>query len=369
MGVTRRFTVALGIAVAISAVFGGPFSPPTVSAVVGLSMMPVGGQESTGDLAKVASVKDGATGRLPRTPAGRPDLQGIWTNSTSTPLERPASFGDKEFFTEDEAREFAKQRLDRFKNQPSNVHYDDYLWLGNPDRATKAPTSLRTSVIVDPRDGRLPPLTAEAQKRVKERTIPVSERMPADGPEQRTALERCIMWPHQGPPMLPSGIGPAVDYNTNLQIVQTPDRLLMLQEMIHDARIIPVDGRPHLPRPIRQWFGDSRGRWEGDTLVVETSNFTDKYYFIRRTGSPSLDAIHARGTQSALRVVERFTLTSSDTIRYQFTVDDPTTWTKPWSGELTMWRTQGPLYEYGCHEGNYGLVNILRNERYLEKMD
>jgi hypothetical protein len=168
--------------------------------------------------------------------------------------------------------------------------------------------------------------------------------------------------------MLPNG-GPEINYNANIEIVQTPEAVVLYQEMIHDARVIPVDGRPHLPPQIKQWLGDSRGRWEGDTLVVETTNFTDRVYNIRRTPSPSLDAFHTRGPDSKLRVVERFTLAAADALRYQFTVEDPTTWTQAWSGDYVMWRATGPLYEYACSEGNYGLPNILSIERNRERAD
>jgi len=302
----------------------------------------------------------------PRTADAKPDFHGIWAKTTPVPLERAPELGLKASFTEAEAREASKQRAARRVSQIADVHYDDTIWLAIADDPANVPVDLRTSIITNPPNGRLPSLTPEAQKRVMERSIPLSA-MPAEGPEVRTALERCIMWVHQGPPMLPSG--PELNYNMNIEIVQTSETIVLHQELIHDARVIPLDGRPHLPSQIRQWLGDSRGHWEGDTLVVETTNFIDRVYNIRRTASPSVDALHTRGADSRLRVIERFTLAAANALRYQFTVEDPTTWTEPWSGEYLMWRIAGPLYEYACSEGNYGLPNILSIERHHERTE
>ena len=278
----------------------------------------------------------------PRTTDGHPDMQGYWTNGTYTPLERPAELGTKEFFTREEALAYAKRRDDQLRAQPrDNIHYDDAIWQG--EREVKGLTSLRTSLIYDPPDGRIPPLTAEGQKRVEARAAARKRMGPADNAQMRTLGERCIMWPHEGPPMLPAG------YFPNLQIVQGPNQFVVMQEIIHNARVIPTDGRPRLGQAIRHYRGESRGRWEGDTLVVETANFTDATQF--------------RGSSSALTVTERFTMIDRDTIRYRFTVEDPTTWSRPWSAEIPMIRTEDPIYEYACHEGNYGLPNILRAQR------
>jgi hypothetical protein len=170
---------------------------------------------------------------------------------------------------------------------------------------------------------------------------------PADGPEDRPLAERCILWPTAGPPMLPSG------YNNNYQILQTPRQVVILVEMIHDVRIIPLDARPHASPNIRQWLGDSRGRWEGNTLVVTTTNFTNKTNF--------------RGSSENLRLTERFTRLDADTINYEFTVDDPTTFTKPWTAAVPMTKAEGPIFEYACHEGNYGMTNLLSGARAEEK--
>jgi len=283
----------------------------------------------------------------PRTPDGRPDLQGIWTNATITPLERPRDLGAKEFYTEEEAAEVRKKAL-----VPASVadrggteaHYE-FTQFGLDRTQAQVAFSLRTSLIVGS-DGRVPPLTPDAQKRNAERAANMRGHE-FDGPETRTIQERCLIWANEGPPMLPPG------YNSYLQIVQSPNYVVILQEMIHDARVIPIDGRPHAPRSLRRWQGDSRGRWEGDTLVVDTTNFTEKTNF--------------RGSRENLHVVERFTRVDENTIRYEFTVDDPTTWMKAWSAEMPLARDKGPIYEYACHEGNYGFANNLSGARAMEK--
>ncbi len=285
----------------------------------------------------------------PRTPDGRPDLQGVWTNATITPLERPRELGAKEFYTEQEAAEYRTRAL---KPQPTaerggtEAHYE-FTQFGLDRSQAQVAFSLRTSMIVGPA-GRVPPLTPEAQQRNAERAARAKGHE-FDGPENRGIQERCIVWGNEGPPMLPAG------YNNYLQIVQTPAYVAIMQEMIHDVRIIPLDGRPHLPPRMRGWLGDSRGRWDGDTLVVDTTNFTDKTNF--------------RGSRENLHVVERFTRVDDNTIRYEFTVDDPSTWTRPWSAELPLVRDKGPIYEYACHEANYGLANNLSGARAKEKAD
>jgi hypothetical protein len=274
---------------------------------------------------------------LPRTADGHPDMQGMWTNATFTPFERPQNLGGKEFFTEEEAAAFEQKRLKDEESQPQDdIHYDNVLW--QREKLPKNVSNLRTSIVVDPPDGRIPVQTPEAKQRVAARAEERKAHSQSDV-ENRTLSEQCIIWPHVGPPMLPTG------YNSNLQIVQTPGSVMILQEMIHDARVIPLDGRPHLPQTMRRWLGDSRGRWEGDTLVVDTTNFTDRTNF--------------RGSTEALHVVERFTPLSADTIRYRFTVEDPATWTKPWTGEVNLRRFPDPIFEYACHEGNHDLEFLL----------
>ena len=297
----------------------------------------------------------------PRTPDGRPNLQGIWTTQTFTPLQRPARYADKEFLTEQEAADLLKlltregidplaraifgatdDERDKHVEQTDVTHYNNAAWLTTPKMKTLS--SRRTSLIIDPPDGKIPPLTAEGQKRAAARQASLN----FNSYENRPLQERCVVWTHEGPPMLP----PA--YNDMYQIFQTPGYVVVFRELSTNLpRIIPTDGRPHLSAGIRQWAGDSRGRWEGDTLVVETTNFNDKTAF--------------QGSTAGLHVVERFTRVSADRIVYQFTASDPSTWTKPWTAEIPMLQSEGRPYEYGCHEGNYGVVNILKGARAADR--
>jgi hypothetical protein len=286
-------------------------------------------------------------GQTPRhTPWGDPDLQGLWTNATITPFERPAELSGKPVLSEQEAVEYEK-RTNQARDADSRTGgteadlgraYNQFWY----DRGTKVVADRRTSLVLDPPDGRVPSLTPEAQHRADARAA-ARKRSPADGPEDRSLAERCILWPTAGPPMLPSG------YNNNYQILQTPGYVVILIEMIHDVRMIPLDGRPHAPQEVRQWMGDSRGRWDGNTLVVTTTNFTGKTNF--------------RGSSEKLRLVERFTRSDADTINYEFTVEDPSSFTKPWTAMIPMTKTDGPIYEYACHEGNYGMTNLLSGAR------
>jgi len=295
----------------------------------------------------------GQTWRVPLTPDGHPDLQGHWTNDTYTPLERPAALAGKEVFTQEEAAAFVKAGVDRLLAQARNdIHYDDAIWQA--ENYSKA-SNRRTSLIVEPRDGKLPPLTPEAERRLKAQ-FSAQRAASSDSAQSRSLAERCITWGNVGPPMMPP------TYNANLQILQTRDQVIIRHEMMHDVRIIHLDGRPH-PAPGVRWLaGHSRGRWEGQTLVVDTTNFTDKTNF---RGSPQNTRQDIFATES-LHVVERFTPVDGTTIRYEFTVEDPATWTRPWSGEMPIRRFEGPIYEYACHEGNYGLPNILRAARVQE---
>jgi hypothetical protein len=285
-----------------------------------------------------------------RTPDGQPDLQGYWTNSTYTPLERPKDV-TKEFYTREEAAERAKQAAAQETEQTdpgtiADVHYD-FTQFGLDRNQNAMATNLRTSLIVDPPDGRLPPLTAEGKKRAAERAEEEKRVGRWDSAQSNQLDDRCIIFVGTGPPLLPQG------YNANYQIVQAPGYVMILFEIAHDVRIIPLDGRPHLAPGVQQWIGDSRGRWEGDTLVVETTNFNGK--------NP------LRDSSANMRVVERFTRVAADAIRYEFTVDDKSTWTKPWTAELSMQKINGPIFEHACHEGNYGLYNTLAGARLEEK--
>jgi hypothetical protein len=289
---------------------------------------------------------------IPRLMDGKPDMQGYWTNQTFTPLERPAQLKDKAFFTPEEAEAFALRALENVKDVPrgdqvksdADIHYDDGIWL--LEGYVKG-AMLRTSIITDPADGRIPPLTAEGQKRTQERAAARKLIGPFDSAQARGLSERCIYWAHEGPPMLPTG------YNSNLQIVQAPGTFVIQPEMMPVARVVPLDGRPKVGAALRAYRGDSRGQWQGDTMVIETTHYSEKTAW--------------RGSSENLRVTERLTMTSPTTIRYQFTVEDASTWTRPWSGEYEMARIDGPLFEYACHEGNYGLPSILKGARLAEQ--
>jgi hypothetical protein len=298
-----------------------------------------------------ARAQSAGTG-IPRLMDGKPDMQGYWTNQTFTPLERPAQFKDKQFFTAEEARAFAERALEDVKDVPrgeqvksdADIHYDDGIWL--LEGYTKG-AMLRTSIITDPSDGRMPALSAEGQARAKVRADARRGIGPFDSAQARGLSERCIYWAHEGPPLLPTG------YNSNLLIVQAPGTFVIQPEMMPVARIVPLDGRPKLNSSVRAYRGDWRGRWEGDTMVIETTNYSEKTAW--------------RGSSEHLKVVERLTMTSPRTIRYQFTVEDPSTWVRPWSGEYEMTRIDGPLFEYACHEGNYQLPSILKGARRAEE--
>jgi hypothetical protein len=293
----------------------------------------------------------------PRTPWGHPDLQGEWNNGTSTPLERPSALGDKAVLTDEETEELSEKQQAARENRDSRAGhgtdadvaraYNAY-WFPVPGKAIG-----RTSLILDPPDGKVPALTPEGTKRAA--AFAESRQRPPAGPEDRSLWERCIT---RGVPRLPGG------YNNHFQIVQSQDSVVILIEMIHEARIIPLDGRPHLDAGIRQWLGDSRARWEGDTLVVDTTNFTDKTNF--------------RGSGAGLHLIERYTRVSPDVINLEFTVEDPGTWTRPWTASFPLTSLQSAvggvdqvtnpsLFEYACHEGNYGLFGQLSGARAQEQ--
>jgi hypothetical protein len=299
----------------------------------------------------MASIAVGAATVVVMSADGHPDIQGVWNFSTLTPLERSAEFAGRATMTAAEAAAYERRTLERNNRDRREATpeadvssaYNEFWW----DRGTTLATvrgEKRTSLIVDPPDGRIPALTAEAQQRASARAD--ARRQHADGPEDRSLGERCLMF-NAGPPMLP---GP---YNNYVQIFQTPDHVAINNEMIHDARVVPLDRSPHVPSVIRRWQGDSRGRWEGATLVVDTTNFTDKTNF--------------RGASEKLHLIERFTRVDADTLLYEFTVDDPSSFVKPWSAALPMRRTSDRIFEYACHEGNYALTGILQGARYSEQ--
>jgi hypothetical protein len=288
----------------------------------------------------------------PRASDGQPDLQGIWNFSSLTPLERPAQFADKPVLTDAEAAEFERETLERIDadRRRDTAEADVAQAYNNAwyDRGTKVVGTKRSSLIIDPSDGRIPQLTASGQAFADARAEARRGRGPADGPEDRSLAERCLLF-NAGPPLLP---GP---YNNNLQIIQTRTYVVIANEMIHDVRVVPLDGRPHLPAAIRRWQGDPRGRWDGDTLVVETTNFSDRTSF--------------RGADTKLRLVERFKRIDAKTLDYQFTVDDPSVFARPWTVSLPMTASEGRIYEYACHEANYAMTGILRGARAEEKKD
>ena len=306
---------------------------------------------------------------VPRTPDGRPDLQGNWTNATLTPLERPP--GVPLVLTPEQVARFEKVRSDTVEklskasdpNRPAppvggdgstgaagNVGGYNYFWIDAGDRIMIINGEPRSSIIIDPPNGRVPPLTPAARERQAERARRARQFGEYDNPENRPLAERCMMsfGSNAGPPMLPNYF-----YNNNYTIVQTRDHVMIMTEMVHDARIIRLGGGAPLPSDVRPWMGDSRGRWEGDTLVVETTNFHPRQLL--------------RGASDSLRVVERFTRVDERTIRYRFTVHDPSTFTQPWSGELPFVAMDDLVHEYACHEGNYALSNILSGARAQER--
>ena len=305
-----------------------------------------------------ASVMAGQS--VPRGADGHPLLDGIWNSASLTPLQRPAGLGTKEFYSLAEAAAYEKKRVDEVnrdrRDGPADVDvnrsYNELFF----DRGTKLAPNRRTSLIVDPPNGRVPAMTPEAQARLKADEAYFAVH-PADGPEDRPLPDRCLMFSQSGPPMIPG------NYNNNYQIVQSPGSIAILAEMGNQVRVIPVDGRPPLPGKIQEWRGASRGHWEGDTLVVETSNF--RFNERSRFGVQYDNGL----TDENLRITERFTRASEEAIVYLATISDPTVYTRPWTFEVIMQRAEGPLYEYACHEGNYGLAGVLAGARAQEKRE
>lgn len=348
-----------------------------VVSFVWLAPVPVTGQASS------AAAKTAPTGTPARTAWGDPDLQGVWDYDVSTPLLRPKELAGKEFLTEAEAAAFQKAleagaRERDYSANPAPLDTGTYntFWVEN-GTAGFAKTR-RTSLIIDPKDGRMPPLTPEAQKRFRaeveaRRGLEKNDVPPGGwiddlgGGKAGGATEaglRCLVGINASPPIVPCC------YNNHIQVFQTPGTVAILSEMIHTPRIIPVDGRAPLNPELRLWSGASRGRWEGQTLVVETTNFhPDNSAILRFRGHaivPNLRNLHP--TLSAnMHLVERFTRADAGTLLYEFTIEDPTVWTRPWTAQIPMVKTQDKMYEYACHEGNYGLYNILAGARAEEK--
>ena len=303
----------------------------------------------------LAAAQAPESGEMPRTAWGDPDLQGVWDFRTLTPLERPDALADVEAFASDEAAaEFAAataHALDADRRDGSDQSFGfgsdierayNQFWM---DYGSNLTEDRRTSLIVDPPDGKIP-WTPEGRERPGTFARAFSG-MVTEGPEDRALSERCILGFNAGPPMTPSA------YNNNMQLFQTPDTVVLFNEMVHDARIVPLDGRPHVADSLRQWMGSSRGRWEGDTLVVETTNFLRETSFT--------------GSSANLHLVERFTRVADGTLLYEFTASDPTTYTRAWTAQVPMRLSDGNLYEYACHEGNYGMFNLLAGARAEER--
>jgi hypothetical protein len=315
---------------------------PAISAVVALATAAVLSprlQVSAQSAPAASTAKPDRTWTAPRTAWGDPDFDGVWNFGTMTPLERAGAFAGKAVLTEEEAAAFQRQTIERRANANQTAGPD---WWDLENNVLK---NRRTSLITDPSDGRMPPLSEEGRARAA-RARRGGGRNAPEAPEDLALNERCILWGTTGPPMIPAV------YNNNVQFFQTREYVVILNEMIHDARIVPIDGRPH--GALRRLLGDSRGHWEGQTLVVDTVNFTDQTSF--------------RGSTENLHLVERFTRTAVDTIEYRFTVDDAATWTRPWTAEMAMTRIPGLIYEYACHEGNdRSVIGSLSGTRATEQ--
>ena len=310
-----------------------------IVAVVVAVAVPVAGQSSA------AGPKASTSSTVPRTADGHPDLQGVWLFATLTPLQRPDNLAGRTHLTDEEIatiEERAGNRKETFGLFPDEAHYS---W------------DKRSSLIVDPPDGKIPAMTPDGQKR---QDVLSARRKAVEHPEDLPIYERCIVGFNSGPPVLPGG------YNQHMQLVQTRDYLMMHVEMVHEARIIPLDGRPQLPNQLRQWNGSSRARWEGDTLVVTSTNFK------HATGTLVLDGNLARtgigwSPDENLALTERFTRLDNDRMYYEFTIDDPTVWAKPWTARIPLTRKDTRLFEYACHEGNHDFGFILSGARKLEQ--
>jgi len=276
-------------------------------------------------------------------PSGDPDLHGIWDYRTMTPLQRPRDLAQKATFTVEEAAAYEQAQADSRADYDALPTVHAKFWL---DYGTELTADRRTSLIVDPPDGRVPAQTQRAQARARERA---EKRARTHSIQDRSITERCVLGFNAGPPMNPGA------YNNNVMLLQVPGMVVLHNEMVHELRFIPLDGRDHLPDSVRQLRGDSRGHWEGRTLVVETTNFTDRTNYL--------------GSGEGMRLIERFTRTDQSGLRYEYTVEDPASFEAPWTVSLPMTKTDGPMFEFACHEGNYGLTNILSAARAEERRD
>jgi hypothetical protein len=325
------------------------FRPSTVLAPF-VALIAAGGTVDAQRAPQAAAPKPIAS--IPRLSDGRPDLQGVWGFATVTPLQRPKEFAGRDTLTADEIAAIEQKAVrDQFVDvapPPGNPGAYNRFWI---DAGTKVVGTGRTSLIVDPPDGRLPPLSERG--RAREKALETKQAAAA-GPEDLTTWDRCLLGFNAGPPLIGGG------YNAYVQLFQTGDHFVMHTEMVHDARIIPLDGRPALPAHMPQWKGSSRGRWEGDTLIIETRGFRPE-----GTGTLSLRGL-GLSPDANLRLTERFRRLDADTLAYEYTVDDPTVWTRPWTVSMTLAKSDQPIHEYACHEGNYGLTGILSGARATE---
>ncbi|MGD0437636.1 MAG: hypothetical protein ABSB86_14335 [Bryobacteraceae bacterium] len=330
-----------------------PFSYACVGALAVILAAPLPGQ-TAGAAAKSSGASKSKSGAIPRAPDGHPDLQGVWTNATITPMERPAALAGKATLTDAEAKEFEKHSAQELADVDGKSESPllaaagsngtggyNILFIDRGSELARVDGVKRTSLIVDPPDGKVPPLTADGRKRAN---LAMRSNFIYNSVKDRPLSERCLLGfgSTSGPPMLP------VLYNNNYEIVQTPDTVMILVEMVHDARIVRINGA-HPPANVHLWLGDSIGHWDGDTLVVDTTNFTDRTKF--------------EGSGDQLHVIERFQRVDPSTILYRAIIDDPSTFTKPWTLEYPFHATPGPVYEYACHEGNYAMPDILGGAR------
>jgi hypothetical protein len=348
----RLTTPVLAIIVATCAAYG--------VSVLAQSASPSASKPPAAGAANVGAVKTEATApakagpfKIPRTPDGQPDLQGFWTNATLTPLQRPNNV-TTEYVTRDDFEKRVAQRAATDEEQTTpgtvaDVHYDFTQFGLDKTQSRISSNGYRTSLIIDPPDGKIPPQTPEGTQR--NQAIAAARRAQGaatDRIQNQGVGQRCIIMGGAGPPLMDAG------YNANYQIVQSRENVALLTEMIHDVRLIPLDNRPAPPEGYKGWMGYSRGRWEGDTLVIETTNFNGRNPF--------------QGSSDKLKVTERLTRISPDQIQYRFTVEDPATWARPWTAEEILVKTDGPIFEHACHEGNYGVYNTLAGARREEAL-
>ena len=342
------------------------------------TLLPMAGLAAALSLCISCTPESGQAYEPERTSWGAPKIEGLWDFRTLTPFERPAELADKAVLTVEEAEVFRQQAIQALDvdNRTGDASigdvegaYNTFWW----DWGTEYNDDLRTSLVVDPPNGRLPEITPEAlaqkERQNRLRIAPVRDLLsysanPAEfrppGPEALGLSERCLVGFNAGPPFAPSA------YNNNLRIVQTPDYIVLVTEMIHDARIIPLDGRAHPPPEMMRWSGDSRGHWDGNTLVVDTTNFTDKTPAFALPATLAALDVGVVGSGMNLHLTERFTRVGEGRLLYEYTIDDPSTFVQPFTVHISLRATEGPMFEYACHEANYAMPGMLKGARLLE---